>query len=94
MDNVVANNNALNNKIGIYLDSSRNNRLYSNNIVDNKEANAYDNSGLNSWDQPPVSPGVTPKATPNAGKPAPGFMGILVAAGLFTAYLMIRKLGS
>ncbi|PWB49243.1 MAG: hypothetical protein C3F06_14855 [Candidatus Methanoperedenaceae archaeon] len=49
-DNKIINNNIKNNKIGIYLYDSKTNRLYSNNFLDNKDGQAYDNSGLNSWD--------------------------------------------
>ena len=38
-----------NKKIGIYAYSSKTNRIYQNNFIDNKDQ-AYDNSGLNSWD--------------------------------------------
>jgi parallel beta-helix repeat protein len=48
-DNKIFNNNIKNNKIGIYADSAKTNRFYSNNLIDNKDQ-AYDNSGLNSWD--------------------------------------------
>jgi len=48
-DNKIFNNNIKNNKIGIYAYSSKTNRLFSNNLIDNKDQ-AYDNSGLNSWD--------------------------------------------
>jgi parallel beta-helix repeat protein len=48
-DNKIFNNNIKNNKIGIYADSSRTNRIYANNLLDNKDQ-AYDNSGINSWD--------------------------------------------
>ncbi len=49
IDNSINNNNIQNNKFGMYLDSARTNRIYSNNFIDNKDQ-AYDNSGLNSWD--------------------------------------------
>jgi parallel beta-helix repeat protein len=49
-DNKIINNNIKNNKIGIYLYDSKTNRLYSNNLLGNKDGQAYDNSGLNSWD--------------------------------------------
>jgi parallel beta-helix repeat protein len=49
-DNKIYNNNIQSNKIGIYADSSRTNRIYSNNFIDNTDQQAYDNSGLNSWD--------------------------------------------
>src|SRR3972149_10720647 len=49
-DNKIYNNNIQSNKIGIYADSARTNRIYSNNFVDNTEQQAYDNSGLNFWD--------------------------------------------
>jgi len=48
-DNNIFNNNIKNNKIGIYAYSAKTNRIYSNNLIDNKDQ-AYDNSGLNSWD--------------------------------------------
>jgi parallel beta-helix repeat protein len=48
-DNRIYNNNIQSNKFGIYADSSKTNRIYSNNLIDNTEQ-AYDNSGLNSWD--------------------------------------------
>jgi parallel beta-helix repeat protein len=48
-DNKIYNNNIQNNKIGIYCDSARTNSFYSNNLIDNNDQ-AYDNSGLNSWD--------------------------------------------
>jgi len=48
-DNKIISNNIKNNKIGIYADSTKTNRIYSNNLIDNKDQ-AYDNSGLNSWD--------------------------------------------
>ena len=49
-DNKIYNNNIQNNKIGIYADSARTNRIYSNNFIDNTDQQAYDNSGLNFWD--------------------------------------------
>ncbi len=48
-DNKIYNNNIQNNKIGIYADSARTNSIYSNNFIDNSDQ-AYDNSGMNSWD--------------------------------------------
>jgi len=48
-DNKIFDNNIKNNKIGIYAYSSRTNSIYQNNLIDNKDQ-AYDNSGLNSWD--------------------------------------------
>ena len=48
-DNKIFDNNIKNNKIGIYSYSSRTNNIYQNNLIDNKDQ-AYDNSGLNSWD--------------------------------------------
>lgn len=48
-DNKIINNNIKNNKIGIYADSAKTNRIYLNNLIENKDQ-AYDNSGLNSWD--------------------------------------------
>ncbi|MFZ3382835.1 MAG: NosD domain-containing protein [Candidatus Methanoperedens sp.] len=50
-DNKIFNNNIKNNKkIGIYAYSSKTNRIYQNNLIDNNGGQAYDNSGLNSWD--------------------------------------------
>jgi nitrous oxidase accessory protein len=49
-DNKIYNNNIQSNKIGIYADSARRNRIYMNNFIDNTDSQAYDNSGLNSWD--------------------------------------------
>ena len=47
-DNNIYNNNIQGNKkFGLYADSARTNHIYSNNFIDNQ---AYDNSGLNSWD--------------------------------------------
>ncbi|KAB2946274.1 MAG: cell surface protein [Candidatus Methanoperedens nitroreducens] len=48
-DNKIFNNNIKSNKIGIYSYSSKTNRIYQNNFIENKDQ-AYDNSGLNSWD--------------------------------------------
>lgn len=48
-DNKIYNNNIQNNKIGIYCDSAHTNHIYSNNLIDNTDQ-AFDNSGLNSWD--------------------------------------------
>ncbi|VVB97457.1 Cell surface glycoprotein [uncultured archaeon] len=48
-DNKIYNNNIQGNKFGIYADSARKNNIYSNNFMDNKNQ-AFDNSGLNSWD--------------------------------------------
>ena len=48
-DNKIYNNNIQSNKIGIYCDSAHTNHIYSNNLIDNNDQ-AYDNSGLNSWD--------------------------------------------
>lgn len=48
-DNKIFNNNIKSNKIGIYSYSSKTNRIYRNNFIENKDQ-AYDNSGLNSWD--------------------------------------------
>ncbi len=48
-ENKIFNNNIKKNKIGIYAYSSKTNTIYSNNIIENSEQ-AYDNSGLNSWD--------------------------------------------
>ena len=50
-DNKIFNNNIKNNKkIGIYAYSSKTNSIYQNNLIDNTGGQAYDNSGLNSWD--------------------------------------------
>jgi parallel beta-helix repeat protein len=49
IDNKIYNNNIQNNKIGIYCDSARTNSFYSNNFIDNNDQ-AFDNSGMNSWD--------------------------------------------
>jgi parallel beta-helix repeat protein len=48
-DNKIYNNNIQNNIIGIYCDSARTNHIYSNNLIDNTDQ-AFDNSGMNSWD--------------------------------------------
>ena len=48
-ENKINNNNIQENKIGVYSDAGRNNNIYSNNFIDNNEQ-AFDNSGLNSWD--------------------------------------------
>ncbi len=48
-DNKIYNNNIQNNKIGFYGDSARMNNIYSNNFIDNNDQ-AYDDSGMNSWD--------------------------------------------
>lgn len=48
-DNKIFNNNIKGNKIGVYAYSSKTNLIYQNNLIDNKDQ-AYDNSGLNSWD--------------------------------------------
>ncbi len=48
-DNKIYNNNIQNNKFGFYGDGARTNRIYSNNFIDNTDQ-AYDNSGMNSWD--------------------------------------------
>ncbi len=48
-DNKIYNNNIQNNKFGIYADSAKTNSIYSNNFIDNND-HAYDNSGMNSWD--------------------------------------------
>ncbi|NJD52622.1 MAG: hypothetical protein FIB07_07105 [Candidatus Methanoperedens sp.] len=48
-DNKIFNNNIKGNKIGVYAYSSKTNIIYQNNLIDNKDQ-AYDNSGLNSWD--------------------------------------------
>lgn len=48
-DNRIYNNNIRKNKIGIYADSARTNRIYSNNFIENNDQ-AFDNSGMNLWD--------------------------------------------
>ncbi len=48
-DNKIYNNNIQNNEFGFYGDGARTNSFYSNNFIDNKNQ-AYDNSGMNSWD--------------------------------------------
>lgn len=48
-DNKIYNNNIQSNNFGIYTDVARTNRIYSNNLIDNGDQ-AYDNTGLNSWD--------------------------------------------
>lgn len=48
-DNKIFNNNIQGNGIGFYGDTARTNRIYSNNFIDNTNQ-AYDNSGMNSWD--------------------------------------------
>jgi len=49
-NNKIFNNNIQENKIGIYADAARTSTIYSNNFIDNTNEQAYDNSGLNSWD--------------------------------------------
>ena len=49
IENKIYNNNIQNNKIGFYGDSARINSIYSNNFIDNNDQ-AYDDSGMNSWD--------------------------------------------
>lgn len=48
-DNKIYNNNIQKNKFGFYGDSAKTNHIYSNNFIDNNDQ-AYDNSGMNSWD--------------------------------------------
>ncbi len=48
-DNKIYNNNIQSNEFGFYGDGARTNSFYSNNFIDNKNQ-AYDNSGMNSWD--------------------------------------------
>lgn len=48
-ENKIFNNNIKKNKMGIYAYSSKTNTIYSNNLIENDDQ-AYDNSGLNSWD--------------------------------------------
>jgi parallel beta-helix repeat protein len=48
-DNRIYNNNIQSNGFGFYGDSARTNHIYSNNFIDNTDQ-AYDNSGMNSWD--------------------------------------------
>ncbi len=47
--NKIYNNNIQGNGIGFYGDSARTNQIYLNNFIDNTNQ-AYDNSGMNSWD--------------------------------------------
>lgn len=47
--NKIYNNNIQKNKFGIYGDAARENSIYANNFIENNNQ-AYDNSGLNSWD--------------------------------------------
>ncbi len=49
-ENKIHSNNIQKNKIGIYAETSRANSVYANNFIENSKAQAYDNSGLNSWD--------------------------------------------
>lgn len=49
-DNKIYNNNIQKNKFGFYGDSAKTNHIYSNNFIDNNDQ-AYDNSGMNSWDE-------------------------------------------
>ncbi len=48
-DNKIYNNNIQGNVFGFYGDTARSNQIYSNNFIDNTNQ-AYDNSGMNSWD--------------------------------------------
>ncbi|MCZ7392411.1 MAG: NosD domain-containing protein [Candidatus Methanoperedens sp.] len=48
-DNKIYNNNIQGNGFGFYGDTARTNQIYSNNFIDNTNQ-AYDNSGMNSWD--------------------------------------------
>ncbi len=48
-DNKIYNNNIQGNAFGFYGDTARTNQIYSNNFIDNTNQ-AYDNSGLNTWD--------------------------------------------
>ncbi len=48
-DNKIYNNNIQKNKFGFYGDSAKTNHIYSNNFIDNNDQ-AYDNSGMNPWD--------------------------------------------
>ncbi len=50
LDNKIYNNQLQKNQIGIYADSSRGGQMYSNNFIDNTLDQAYDNSGMNTWD--------------------------------------------
>ena len=50
IDNKIYDNQIQKNQIGIYADSSRGAQIYSNNIIDNTLDQAYDNSGMNTWD--------------------------------------------
>jgi parallel beta-helix repeat protein len=47
--NKIFNNNIQNNQNGFYGDAARANSIYSNNFISNRDQ-AYDNSGMNSWD--------------------------------------------
>jgi parallel beta-helix repeat protein len=49
IDNKIYNNQIQKNQIGIYTDSLRGGQIYSNNFIDNLD-HAYDNSGMNAWD--------------------------------------------
>lgn len=49
LDNEIYNNQIEKNQIGIYADSARESRIYNNNLFENKDQ-AYDNSGLNTYD--------------------------------------------
>ncbi|MCE8424260.1 MAG: right-handed parallel beta-helix repeat-containing protein [Candidatus Methanoperedens sp.] len=48
-DNKIFNNDIKENVFGVYGDSARSNRIYANNFINNKDQ-AFDNSGMNSWD--------------------------------------------
>ncbi|MDP2841368.1 MAG: NosD domain-containing protein [Candidatus Methanoperedens sp.] len=50
MDNKIYGNQIQGNPIGIYADSARGHQIYSNNFIDNTPDHAYDNSGMNAWD--------------------------------------------
>lgn len=50
LDNKIYNNHIQKNQIGLYADSSRGGQIYSNNFIDNTLDPAYDNSGMNAWD--------------------------------------------
>lgn len=49
LDNKIYGNQIQQNQIGIYADSARGHQIYSNNFIDNTD-HAYDNSGMNAWD--------------------------------------------
>ena len=48
--NTVSENNITSNSYGIYFRNSSNNEIFHNNLIDNTNYNAYDDSGTNQWD--------------------------------------------